>query len=217
MKIISDIRLYKSSETDNCLEVLNKQLNLSAHRVAMKLREYGFSLGEYDHLYLNFTTFKPEGAIELNNSVDPYHPFYRYCDFGISQNEYDNLENIDCISFLYEKIKIILCTLFNTNDIIDSAIVEAKKGEEMLMRFKEKKFAKGVATIYLRLLNNGKYSPLVCVTDITGNEILRAELPETLDLNIIGEILLSSKKVTVKPRKNILAKELQPISFDIKM
>ena len=53
--------------------------------------------------------------------------------------------------------------------------------------------------------------------DIDGNEIFSANLPETIDLNIIGEIQLSSKKVTVKPRKNAFTKGLEPISFEIKL
>ena len=87
----------------------------------------------------------------------------------------------------------------------------------MLMHFKEKKSAKGIATIYLRLLDTRKYLPLLSVTDLEGNEIFNANLPETIDLNIIGEIQLSSKKVTVKPRKNVFAKGLEPISFEIKL
>lgn len=213
MKVISDIRLYKSSEKYTHSEISNKSLNLSARRVVMKLREYGFSLGEYDHLYFNFTTLKPTGSIELVDTVDRYHPWYRYCDIGLTQNEYNNLENAD---FLFDKIKFVLRSLFDAQDVIETAFSEAQKGCEMLMRYKEKKSPRGTATVYLRLLDNGKYFPLLCVADALENEIFKADLPETLDLNTIGEIQLSTKKVTVKPRKNAFTKELQPISFDIR-
>lgn len=85
------------------------------------------------------------------------------------------------------------------------------------MHYKEKKAAKGTATVLLRLLDNGKYFPLLYVADASGNEIFRADLSETLDLNTIGEIQLSGKKVTIKPRKNAFTKDLQPISFAIKL
>lgn len=214
MKVISDIRLYKSSEKYTYSEISNKSLNLSARRVVMKLREYGFSLGEYDHIYMNFTTMKPADSIELIDKADPYHPWYRYCDIGVSKNEYENLENTN---FVFEKLKIALLNLFDMQNIIEQAFEEAKKGAEMLMRFKKKKIAKGTANVYLRLLDNGNYLPILCVTDSSENEVFRIDLPETNDLNIIGEIQLSSKKVTVKPRKNVFAKELQPISFEIKL
>ena len=213
MKVISDIRLYKSSEKNNHSDISNKSLNLSVRRVVMKLREYGFSLGEYNHLYLNFTTLKAEGTIELIDRADPYHPWYRYCDIGISKAEYKKLENTD---LAFEKIKSALLNLYNAKESIESAFAEAMNGSDMLMLFKTKESSTGVASVYLRLLDNGNYLPLLCVTDKSGNEVLRTDMPETLDLNTLGEIQLSSKKVTIKPRKNAFSKELQPISFEMR-
>ena len=215
MKRISDIRLYKSSEKENHIGFASKSLNIAVRRVAMKLREQNFSLGEFDHLYLNFTTCRPEGTIDLIDKVDSYHPWYRYCDIGVSQGEYEELGTDDCTDYVYTKMETVLVGLFGSEEVVRKSIAEAKKGAEMLMRFKEKKAAKGIATIYLRLLENGKYLPLLCVTNLNGDEVFHADLPETIDLNIIGEIQLSSKKVTVKPRKNALSKGLEPISFDV--
>lgn len=217
MKVISDIRLYKSAEVDKYSEFENKSLNVKLHRVVMKLREQGFSLGEFDHLYLNFTTTIPDGKVELSDKIDCYHPWFRYCNVGVSQNDYNKLENND---YIYEKIKYTLLKLYESQkniEIIENSFLEAQKGAEMLMLFKEKKSAKGIAKIYLRLLDNGNYLPLLSIIDIDGKEIFKADLPETIDLNIIGELNLSSKNVTVKPRKNAFSKHLQPISFDIKL
>ena len=220
MKIISDIRLYKSSKTDNHVGFASKSLNIAIHRVVMKLREKCFSLGEFDHLYLNFTVCRPAGTIELIDEIDRYHPWYRYCDIGLSQHEYDRLEIDDNTDYMYSKIETVLLSLFCSGEAIDKvvkkSIAEAKAGPEMLMHFKEKKSAKGIATIYLRLLENGKYFPLLCVTDLEGTEIFRTDLPETIDLGIIGEIRLSSKKVTINPRKNAFTKDLEPLSFELK-
>lgn len=127
MKIISDIRLYKSSETEIHSGLSNKPLNITVHRVVMKLREYGFLLGEYDHLYINFTTLKPEGTIELIDTTDSYHPWYRYCDIGVSQTEYSNLENTD---FVLSKIKLALFNLSDAQNIIEKAFEEAKKAQK---------------------------------------------------------------------------------------
>ena len=80
----------------------------------------------------------------------------------------------------------------------------------MQMFFKEKKSAKATATIFLRLLDSGKYYPLLRVTDLDGQDLLCKDLPETIDLNIIGEIQLSTKKVTIKPRKNAFTMNLKP-------
>ena len=214
MKIINDIRLYKSSDIDNHISFANKALNIAVSRVVMKLREQQFSLGEFDHLYVNFTTCIPEDKIELVDKIDSYHPWYRYCNIGVNKHDYEKL-NTD---YVFEKLKLILMSIFslneNTEKTINTAFIEAQKGEEMLMCFKEKVTEKGTATIYLRLLDSGKYLPLLCVVDSDNNKELRENLPETLDFNILGEIQLSSKKVTVKPRKNALATDLKPISFE---
>ena len=212
MKIISDIRLYKSTELNNYTGIANKKLNIAARRVVMKLREYNFSLGEFDHLYLNFTTCKPKDSFELLDKVDPYHPWYRYCDIGVTQNEYDNLT----VQLVYEKICIVLVNIFNIAEgVIQNVITEAQKGAEMRMLFKEKKSAKATATVYLRLLDSGKYLPQLRVTDLDGQDILCKDLPETVDLNSIGEIQLSGKTVTIKPRKNAFTTDLKPISFEL--
>ena len=210
MKIISDIRLYKSTEPNSHTDIGNKEINIAVQRVVMKLREYGFSLGEFDHLYLNFTTTKPKETFELIDKADPYHPWYRYCNIGVTQSEYENLT----VQFVYETISLVLVNLFKASkNVIQNAIKEAQKGSEMRMLLREKKSTKATATIYLRLLDSGKYFPLLCVSDLDGHELLRKDLPETIDLNIIGEIQLSSKKVTIKPRKNTFTVDLKPITF----
>lgn len=212
MKIISDIRLYKSTELNTHTDIGNKEINVAVKRLVMKLREYGFSLGEFDHLYLNFTICKPDGTFELIDKVDRYHPWYRYCDIGVTQVEYDNLT----IQLVYKKIRLALVNIFNIADnIIQDAIKEAQKGAKMQFLFKGKKSAKATAKVYLRLLDSGNYFPLLCVTDLYGRELLRKDLPETIDLNIIGEIQLSSKKVTIKPRENVFTTDLKPISFEL--
>ena len=56
---IKDIRLYKgeqhsdSSAYSLCL-FADKNLTATVFRIAMKLREQGFSMGDYDHLYIVF-------------------------------------------------------------------------------------------------------------------------------------------------------------------
>ena len=212
MKIISDIRLYKSSDVDKYVGLTNKSLNIAVRRVVMKLREQKFSLGEFDHLYVNFTVCIPEDKIELVDKIDSYHPWYRYCNIGVTQSEYENLT----IQLVYEKISLVLVNLFNiAEDVIQDAITEAQKGSEMQMFFKEKKSTKATATIFLRLLDSGKYYPLLRVTDLDGQDLLCKDLPETIDLNIIGEIQLSAKKVTIKPRRNAFTTDLEPISFEL--
>ncbi len=93
MKLISDIRLFQgyveNIDGNSLPQYLgNKNLEATAKRIAMKLREQKVSLGEFDHLYLNFTTCKVDGIIApAKRSRDPYHPWYRYCDIQVTEEE----------------------------------------------------------------------------------------------------------------------------------
>lgn len=226
MKIISDIRLYKS-DVENIdgnsqpYGFADKKLNAVIRRVVMKLREQNFSLGDFDHLYLNFTSCLPEGTIQpAKRSVDRYYPWYRYYDIGIAPERFDHLAAEECRETVMLLTQQTLLQFFapdeSSGKIVREAIEEAAaKGEEMLMRFKEKKSVKNTAVVYLRYLDNANYLPLLCVYDLQGNTILQKTLSETADLSPIGEIQLSSKKVTIKPRKNSFSKGLQPVSFNI--
>ncbi len=218
MKIISDIRLY---EGDDSKTFRNKRANLAAHRVAMKLREKAFSLGEYDHLYLCFSPDKPEESVFLEDKVDRCSPWFRKVYIGLSQDELVAIETAEEPTQVLNLIENVLLALFGVNAeteiTIREAITEAKKGSEMLMCFKEKKTAKGTAIIYLRLLDSAYYLPLLSVINAAGDEVLREDLPKTIDFGILGKIQLSSKKVIIKPRNNVFTESLEPIEFSINL
>ena len=229
MKLISDIRIYQS-DVENAdgnplpVSVANRSLGLAAQRIAMKLREAGFSLGEFTHLYLNFTTCLPEGAIQpAKRTADRYHPWYRYYDVGICRRAFERLSHTDATvtevtEMVFDRIRQALVTYFATEEqpagVIELAVEEAlSKGAEMRMRFKEKKTAKATAVLYLTLREDARYEPVICVYDLQGKTLLEETLAPTLDLSSVGEILLSSRKVTVKPRKSVYAQGLAPVSF----
>lgn len=102
------------------------------------------------------------------------------------KDEYDKLGTELCVDYIYAQIESVLVKLFvkekATEDIIRNSLSQAKEGSKMLMRFKEKKSAKCIAAIFLRLLDNRKYFPLLCVTDLDNKVILNADWLEVIDL-----------------------------------
>lgn len=224
MKVIGDIRIYRSvieNIDGNSLPAGfdNKLLHIMLHRIAMKLRENGFSLGDFDHLYINMTTCPVEDKISMaKRTIDRYHPFYRFYDAEVSQEFWDSLTAPQCIENVGKIIDAVLVKCFCTTDmegkIVHSCISDAlKNGENMTMKYKEKTGAKNKAILYLRYLDNTMYAPQLKVYDLAGNLLLEKDLPETPTLDYFGEIQLSTKKVTLKPRKNCFAKDLEPITF----
>ena len=224
MPVIKDIRLYRS-KVDNIdgnshpNSFVNKELNIVIRRIVMKLRENGFELENFDHIYINLTTINIENEMVLSKrTIDRYHSWYRYYDVEISQSLFDSLETKQCMDEVLKIGERVLCHFFNsqdfTSDKIQSCILEAiSKGENMTMKFKEKVATKNKAIIYLRYLDSGRYFPLLRVLDLEDNILLEEDLPETNSLDAFGTIQLSTKKVTIKPRKNMFAEGNEPISF----
>lgn len=218
-KIIADIRLFHSTAENADGKPLpesygDKRLNVILHRIVMKLREQGFSLGSFDHLYVNFTPCVPEGEIHpAARSVSREFSWFRYYDIGVSEAFFQKQDPAE----IFELIKRTLSEHFpqNAPEIAETAFSSAlSEGENMLVRFKEKKAAKASAAVFLRFLDEGKYLPLLSVYDADGKEILHRDLPASSELLQIGEIALSAKKVTLKPRKSVFAKDLEPITFE---
>lgn len=223
LKPISDIRPYRSRIENidgNSLpsEFAPKELNIIINRIVMKLRESNFTLGDFDHIYLNFTTCLESGVIlPSKRSVDTYHKWYRYYDIGVSEEKYHLLDTADCMDFIVEQIKKTLDAYFSSSGCsVEDCISEAlNKGENMMILYKTKQTSKLKASIYLQLLDSGEYLPNLFVYEQSGTDILHEKLPLTLDFMSLGEIQLSSKKVVVKPRNNSLARGLEPIIFEL--
>lgn len=226
MAIIKDIRIYRSV-VENCTGnpfpcgFHNMKLSCAVRRIVMKLKENGFALADFDHLYINLTTCDIESEISpAKREKDKLHPWFRYYDAHVSQSLYDQLETEQCIESVASIIELTLQTYFSTSGFgteqIHECISEALiKGESMTMKFKEKTASKNKAVIYLRYLDNSRYFPLLKVWDMEDNLLLEADLPETNSLDAYGEIQLSSKKVTIKPRKNAFLNKSEPLTYII--
>ncbi len=216
MKPIRDIRLFKDR---SYLKFPDRKYNAILHRIAMKLCENGYSLGDFDHLYLSFTTSEVEGGMGLAKiPPDPYHPWYRYYDVQVSEDLYSELEQPQAYDAILSLIEAALIHISPADEaLVRRSVAEAlEQGEQMLVLRKQKQTTTRRAAVYLRCLDDGYYLPLLRVYDTKDNLLFEADLPKTYDLLILGEIQVSAKRVTVKPRKNVVAemREMKPISFD---
>lgn len=226
MRVLRDIRLFTSQVPNKDGEpppsaIGNKRLNVQVHRIVMKLRESGFSCGDFDHLYLNFTTCPVEGRIAPSRrSADKSHSWYRYYDVEVPQRVWEQADSVQAEEQLLVLAEKVLTQFFARPEFdaekIHRCVKEAiTQKENMLMKFKEKRSAKGSAVIYLRYLDSGKCRPILRVTGTSGELRLEEDLPEMITLDALGEIVLTSKQVIIKPRKNAYTKTLNPISFSL--
>lgn len=213
-KIIKDIRLFKDNSQFGV-----KKLNAIVNRVVMKLRENEFSFGEFDHLYINFTTCDMAVKMHLSDEADRYHPWYRYCAVPVEMDFYNNLGSPETYDGIIHWITTVLITYFSTEDFDEARILSCVQqavvqGEEMLMKFKEKCSTKRRAVIFLRYLDTCKFYPLLRVYDTQDHLLLEKDLPETLLLDYLGEIQVSTKRITIRPRKNAFTTQITPLVFE---
>lgn len=223
-RIIADIRLFKSegrteSGHFDMVSFGDKKLNAIVKRIVMKLRENGFSMGEFDHLYINFTLCELSAPMELSREVDRYHPWFRHCHVRVPREVYERLGTAESHEHIVPMIGDVLTAFFARDDFnasrISHCIREAVTGgEEMLVPFKEKTTAKRRAVICLRFLDSCRYAPLLRVYDGEGALLLQRDLPQSVTLDHLGELQVGLKKVTVKPRKNAITAGKKPIVFE---
>lgn len=217
-RIIADIRLFRSEGRNSSghfdmVSFGDKKLNAVVKRIVMKLREHGFSMGDFDHLYINFT------LCELSREVDRYHPWFRHCHVRVTREIYERLGTAESHEHIVRMIGDVLTAFFARGDFDEARISDCIReavtgGEEMLVPFKEKTTAKRRVVIYLRFLDSCRYAPLLRVYDGEGALLLQRDLPQSVTLDHLGELQVGLKKVTVKPRKNAFTAGKKPIVFE---
>lgn len=215
MNPIADIRIYRSGAHP----IDNKPLHLALRRIAMKLRECGFSLGDFDHLYLSLTTSPMPGGIAPNQSGHGEPAWLRTYDVQVEQSLYDQLGSAQSHAPVFQLVEETLARHFASPTFpaerIQACITEAvTQGEAMEMAFKTKATAKRKAVLYLRLLDSSSYQPLLRVWDAEDQLLLERDLPRMISLDALGELQLSLHKVTIKPRKSSYTAGMEPLVIE---
>lgn len=216
MKPIADIRVYREGSRP----IDDKPLHLALRRMAMKLRENSFSLGDFDHLYLSLTTSPVPGGIAPAQQTGHGEPAWlRTYDVQVEQSLYDQLGNTQSHATVFRLVEETLTRSFANPafpaERIQACISEAvTQGETMEMAYKRKETTKRKAVLYLRLLDSGSYHPLIRVWDAEDQLLLEADLPRMISLDALGDLQLSLHKVTIKPRKSSYAASLEPLVIE---
>src|SRR5688500_13156167 len=102
-RLILDIRYYESDQPNadggplaggsGRVFQFPKSIHPLGARIARKLRELGFVAGDFDHLYLNFTTALP--ALDVRWSPRVIDGRIRYVDYGLSPEAVNGLADAE--------------------------------------------------------------------------------------------------------------------------
>ena len=233
MNLIKDIRLFESNEPNesgfslpsymgklyafdstDCLEVI--------HRLMFLLRHKGFSLGEFDHLYLNFTTQLPHGEIIASNRIDRYHPWYRFADMGCDVQQFNGWESSQKCDFVIAAIRraIGLFVVGESAQMADDCFdLVLRYGAELAIPYKEKKGDPYTVRILVKITDDLDFIPIVRVLD--GETLIREVVLPPYSRNPFilqfGTISVGKKSVRITPRKSYDAEyyELKPIKIEL--
>lgn len=165
MKPIHAIRLFKRDSTAY-LELSDEKYYAVPRRIAMRLCELSYSLGNFDHLYVNFTVNEVEnGMVFSKRPVGPFHPRYRFCDIQVSEALFDTPESPASYDTILSLIQVALIRISpKDEDLVRRAVAEAvEQDENMLVLRKQKVTSTRRATVYLRYTDDLYYFPLLRV------------------------------------------------------
>lgn len=223
MKKIADIRLFASDTPNvdganslaNALQ--NKSSAVFARRVVMKLREQGFSLGGFDHLYINFTTCAVEGGIAPARLS--FQTWYRFYDVHVDKDTQKNISCEEDAAIAAQLIQSVLLKYFAATEkdeaIIVKSINAAKEGDKMAVLYMEKKYSKCTISVYISLNNKGEFCPILQIMKKDGTLIQRKRMKPCVEMGTYGDIRFDGERVLIKPRKNAYYAKRKPIVIEL--
>lgn len=209
--LINSIRLY-AADMDNVdgyplpAPLSYPDMDAAATRLAMKLREMGFELGDYNDLKLNFTPCVARGIVQHAQRTAP-SKLSHYVDVGVSREVFMQLKagaeegKAAIMPAVRQALLVCYGPHHEEREMIRTAYDEAEaQGEDLEILVQEKKglFNRGQLTV--RYLNSGRLVPRLTVKDRQDRELLSEELPEVDELDALGDIQLGMRKASIHYR-----------------
>ncbi len=234
-RILKDIRIYESnvnnvtgnshpSDLGNIFKS-TENTNFIAKRIARKLNELKYSLGEPDHIYINLSTFLNENTIEVSNRET--EKWMKYIDFGVSPEYFNSLKNEEKDDFIEKTILKIFQFISNEQNlklVTQTATELSKFGRKIKIHYKTKETKSYRIDIYYQIAPLNKISNAIIEYHNKKNntsKIKTFELRLYDDIySLIGNVVVKGNKITLKPKKSYSAELVTknyetPIEFDL--
>jgi hypothetical protein len=222
-RLLLDIRYYESDRENVAGTSLPNELGRifrfpgSIHpmgaRVARKLREFGFVAGEFDHLYVNFTTVLPAG--QYGYSPRQVEERIKYVDFGLSAETTEMLSETQKESLVHDATFNILRFVTGNRPaqlkLVDRVCAEVEeKGSELEILHKAKEAATYSVTVTYKIRPNGNQSiGLIEYRDKLSGLGFKSEFIKLMDYEdifaLVGSISVLGGHICLRPRKSFKA------------
>ena len=209
MNLIQDIRFF-SERPDPVLEKYDIHgMKDIIQRLLFLLRHEGFSFGDFDHLYMNYTPALPHGEVRLSpRPVDRYHPWLRYSDAGCDMALFQAMTREAQRLFLSETIrKAVLLHADKENlAIYDRCYAKVMEfGPDLEIPYKEKVGEQLKIAISTTIDDDVHFHPSIRIYDKTDKLLLEERLKSCGREAFIaqfGTVTLGKKTVRIEPRKS---------------
>lgn len=222
-KTIIDIRYCASEEPNeagrslpsDCSRFFNfpEALHSWGDRIAHKLGAAGLSLGDFDHLYINYTNTIPEGTIKLSERIP--EKWLRFVDFGVSFDELKMLDDSEMENFVIDSTFKSLFLICEKNDDKSALIKSVARDVEIYgteleipVKTKETKSYSISVTYKVRPGGSASYGLVKYVNHKTGISFTKklVELKDSSDIfPLVGSISVKDGKIIISPKPSFKA------------
>ncbi len=221
-KLILDIRYFESEEPNEIGYSLptyigsvfpfSKSAHATGDRIARKLREQGFITGDFDHLYLTYTTAFEEGKVALAGRPGTW---MKWVEYGASPATISSMSGDEKQAWLaettFEALSLFCDRTPANTGILDSVHrLVRSKGSELMILHKEKDTKTYRVRVSYQIRPNGGKS--VVWVEYLDKRNGRCGLKSPLELSsftdilfLVGSVSVARGSVILKPRQSFKA------------
>lgn len=209
MNLIQDIRFF-SEHSDPMLAAYDVHgMKDILQRLLFLLRHAGFTFGDFDHLYLNYTPALPHGDVRLSQRpIDRYHPWLRFTDAGCDLELFQAMPRQQQRRFLAACIrKAVHLHADEANRCLFDRCYQKvmEQGPALEIPYKAKTGEHLRVAICTTISDDARFHPIVRIFDKADNLLLEERLKdcdrETF-LAQFGTISPGKRTVRIEPRRS---------------
>ena len=209
MNLIQDIRFFSEHPDPVLAKYHIHGMKDILQRLLFLLRHEGFTFGDFDHLYMNYTPSLPHGEVRRSpRPVDRYHPWLRYTDAGCAIDIFTSMTVSEQRQFLAQTIqKAVHLHADEENRVIFDRCYQLVMtlGAALEIPYKEKSGEHLRIAISTTIDDDTRFHPIVRIYDKADTLLLEEQLRSCgreAFLAQFGTITLGKRTVRIDPRKS---------------
>ena len=189
-------------------------------RMALLLREKGFTFNDFERLTIVLSESVPEGEAVLSERITD--KWMRYVDYGVARETLNALsaqEQEDAVLVIAQSVlKQLFCDTPEKAAMVDEAVAEIRAHlEEIDIVYQSKQDKTVRVETIVTIFREGPCRMLARISDTEGKLLTEQVLSDCDNLQqalqYSGTILIRKNRVVIKPINNVMTKELQPIEI----